>query len=81
MKESMSDMLLEELSKGVYKVKASLKKRSSFKTPEVKFKYGHDHDSINVGTSFKFKNTVSNSKQVFHIAVILKDIIRKRLRG
>jgi hypothetical protein len=30
MKESMSDMVLDELSKGVYKVKASLKKRSSF---------------------------------------------------
>ncbi|MFN9910767.1 MAG: hypothetical protein ACK56F_32450 [bacterium] len=77
----MSDLVLEVLSKGEHKVIVDLQHDSTFQTPVMKFKYIHNPDNVNIGTSSMFKTAFRNSKQVFHISVILKDIIFKRLRG
>jgi hypothetical protein len=81
MRESVSDEVLEELPKSEYYMKISLKQRSIFKNPDFKFKYRHDPDKISTGTSNKYNTAIKNSQQVFHISIILLDIIRKWLKG
>jgi hypothetical protein len=84
MRESVSDEVLEELPKGEYYMKIFEKsdfKKSDFKNPKFKFKLRHDPDKISTGTSKKYNTTIKNSQQVFHISIILLDIIRKWLKG
>ena len=80
MRESVSDEVLEELPKGEYYMKIFEKsdfKESDFKNPKFKFKLRHDPDKISTGTSNKYNTTIKNTQQVFHISIILLDIIRK----
>ena len=62
MRESVSDEVLEELPKGEFYMKVSLKERSKFKNPDFKFKLRHDPDKISTGTSTKYNNAVKNCK-------------------
>ena len=79
MRESVSDEVLEELPKGEYYMK--IFEKSDFKNPKFKFKLRHDPDKISTGTSKKYNKTIKNTQQVFHISIILLDIIRKWLKG